>query len=114
MIFTSDEGDHLLDAFKRLIDKSSPLDEEIAYYSEIDGKQQVFIKLKKTIPPRYKDLIWYYITFEFDSDSFVDCYGVGNLRLTTHTIDLEDIKVFVKELEEEREILWAKYRTKKQ
>ena len=114
MIFTSDEGDHLLDAFKRLIDKSSPLDEEITYYSEIDGKQQVFIKLKKTIPPCYNDLIWYYISFEFDGDSFVDCYGVGNLCLTTHTIDLEDIKVFVKELEEEREILWAKYRTKKQ
>lgn len=112
MIFTSDEGDHLLDAFKTLVDESSPLDKEIAYYSEIDGPQHVFIKLIKTIPPRYRNLVWYYITFNLDGDSFVHCSGVGSMHLTTHTIEPEDIKKFITEMEQEREALWAKFKTK--
>lgn len=112
MVFTSDEGDHLLEAFKTLVDESSPLDKEIAYYSEIDGPQQVFIKLIKTIPPRHRDLVWYYITFDFDCDSFEHYPGVGSMRLITHTIEPKDIKKFVTELEQEREALWAKIKTK--
>ncbi|MBO7763958.1 MAG: hypothetical protein J6S16_03355 [Bacteroidales bacterium] len=112
MVFTSDESDHLLEAFKTLVDESSPLDKEIAYYSEIDGPQQVLIKLIKTIPPRHRDLVWYYITFDFDGDSFEHCPGVGSMRLITHTIEPEDIKKFVTELEQERGALWAKYKTK--
>lgn len=112
-IFTSDEGDHLLEAFKSFVDKTSPLDQEIAYYSEVDGPQQVFIKLLKTVPPRYKDLVWYYITIELESDSFVKCCGVGDLRLTTHTIYPKDVQAFIAELEKEREQIWLRDKTRK-
>ncbi len=114
MVFTSDEGDHLLEAFKTFVNESSPLDEEITYYSEVDGPQQVFIKLRKTIYPRCHNLIWYNITFDFDGDSFVHCPGVGSMHLVTHTIEPEDIKKFVTELEQEREALRAEYKIKKQ
>lgn len=114
MVFTSDEGDHLLEAFKTLVDESSPLDKDIAYYSEIDGPQQVFIKLIKTIDPRYPNLVWYYITFYLESDSFENYHGTGEIQLTTHTIEHDDIKRFVTELEEEREELVSKYRARKQ
>lgn len=114
MIFTSDDDDHLLNAFKKFVDSSSPLDEEIDFYSEVDGPQQVFIKLIKTIDPRYPNLVWYYITFYLESDSFENYHGTGEIQLTTHTIEPDDIKRFIIELEEEREELVSKYRARKQ
>lgn len=103
--FTSDDGDHLLEAFKLIVEESSPLDEEICFYSEMDGPQQIIIKLQKTKPPQYNNLTWYYITLYLDSESFKDVHGVGNIQLGTHTIESDSIKSFISEMENESNII---------
>ena len=106
-LFTSDDEDRLLEAFKALVDESTPLDDEIVFYSEIDGQQEVCIRLYKKKHPRSGNWITYHITFELSFDSFLNppCPDDGDIHLVSQTDDVDDILRFISELEDERTLL---------
>ena len=103
IITTSDDGDRLLDVFKKITNEDTPIGAEELFCSEVDSPQLILIQAyKKPFPNTNNKILQYGIKIELESETFYNKTSTGKITLETMSFKTDEMLNFVKEMEAEK------------